>query len=147
MTAVEAYFPIFEDNDVITYHFDSRRGLHLSSSEYLTNIVNSINKLILGIYTIVTRNNQAEIQQRFYVHRRMRNIIVNEIRVELLQRTSVIVELFNETKLNLHLGYYNQVNGYAYYYQDRNPENITYEQRVIRQPTIINKRTELNDGC
>lgn len=95
----------------------------------------------------MSRNNLAEIQQRFYVHRRMKNIIVNEIRVELLQRTSVVVELYNETKMHLHMGYYNQVNGYAYYYQDRNPENITYEQRVIRQPTIINKRTELNDGC
>lgn len=156
LTAVEAYFPLYDENDVITYHFDARRG----KSQYILPIsdVNLCFTLITnhrsfntkGIYTVQMRNNQAEILQRFYVHRRYRNLIVNEIRVELLQRTSVIVELFNETRMNLNMAYANSPlnpNGYSFYFQDHNPENISYEQRVIKQPTILNKRTELNDGC
>jgi hypothetical protein len=104
----------------------------------------------IGLFTIKTRDNQAEINQHFYVHRRFKNLIVNEIRVELLRGVPVIIELYNSTKLNLNMGYVNipsNPNGYSYYFQDQNPENVSFEQRVIKQPTYLtNRRTELNDG-
>lgn len=37
------------------------------------------------------------------------------------------------------------VNRYSYYNQADNPENMTYEHRVIKEPTI-SQRTEMNDG-
>lgn len=38
------------------------------------------------------------------------------------------------------------VNNYLYFKQDMDPENITFEHRVIKHPTLLNKKLELNDG-
>ncbi len=128
ITAVEAYFSFELASDISKYHFDVRRGM----------------------YTIENRNNEAIITQRFYVHRRMRNLIVNEIRVELIDKKEPIsVELYNLTRLELNTDYVNSPlnpNRYMYYQLEHNPENMTLEHRVVKHPTLINKRLELNDG-
>ena len=80
MTAIEAELSFSSyNNDISTYSFDCRRGE----------------------YKIETKNNDVYMTQKFYVHRRLRNIIVTEIRVELLNRIPAIVDLFNVTKLLL----------------------------------------------
>ncbi|CAF0704348.1 unnamed protein product [Brachionus calyciflorus] len=127
MTAVNVYFSIYTDNDISTYHFDCRRG----------------------VYIIERKNNEAHITQRFYVHRRLKNIIVNEIRVELLTRSAIMIETDNVTMLDLSQTSTTvsplTANQYSYYVQRNNPENILYEQRVQKAPTTI-QRNELNDG-
>ncbi len=88
--------------------------------------------------------------QRFYVHRRLKNIIVNEIRVELLAtKISMSVDLLNLTQLELNTSYINSPfnpNQYSYYYQKYNPEQMSYEHRVIKEPTQITKHLFANDG-
>ena len=129
IVAVEAEFAfsVF-NNDVTTYHFDCRRG----------------------VYTVETRNNDAIMTQRFYVHRRLKNIIVNEIRVELLaSRVSMSVDLLNLTHLELNSSFVNSPlnpNQYSYYNLKNNPEQMTYEHRVIKEPRQINKHLFDNDG-
>ncbi len=88
--------------------------------------------------------------QRFYVHRKLKNIIVNEIRVELLAtKLSMSVDLLNLTQLELNSSYINSPlnpNQYSYYYQKYNPEQISFEQRVIKEPTQLTKHLFANDG-
>ncbi len=87
--------------------------------------------------------------QRLYVHRRIKNIYVNEIKIELLSRTPLIVQLFNLTRLEFDPRFVNSPlnpNKYSFYTQEFHPENMTYEQRVIKAPTNIGKQLDANDG-
>jgi hypothetical protein len=127
MTAVEVYYPYDIDNEYTTYNFDVRRGA----------------------YIVDIRNNQAHITQRFYAHRRFKNLIVNEIRVESFMKQTFQVETLNFTKLHLNIPYMNSQwnpNDYQYYNLENNPDNITYECRLIKMPTYVGKNYELNDG-
>jgi hypothetical protein len=88
------------------------------------------------------------VTQRFFVHRRLKNIIVNEIRVEMLSRLTVTIELRNYSRLietTAPIGFDTSQTKYSYYMQRDNPENMTYEHRVIKIPTTNNKQ-EINDG-
>lgn len=83
------------------------------------------------------------------MHRKLKNIIVNEIRVELLTKIGITIDTQNLTRLEINPEYINSPmnpNRYSYYFQENNPENITYEHRVIKPPTMAGKITELNDG-
>ena len=149
MVSVEAFFTIDSANDIITYHFDVRRGTSplVLVKFYLNKYLK--NKILLGIYTIESKNNDAILTQRFYVHRRIKNLIVNEIRIELLSRNALTVDLFNLTRLDLDPRYINSPlnpNRYSFYNQEFFPENMTYEQRVIKHPTNLGKRVDANDG-
>lgn len=88
--------------------------------------------------------------QRFYVHRKLKNIIVNEIRVELLAtKLSVSVDLLNLTQLEQNTSFINSPlnpNQYSYYYQKYNPEQISFEHRVIKEPTQLTRHLFANDG-
>jgi hypothetical protein len=127
MVAIDAEFAIKGADDETTYRFDTRRGY----------------------YEIDTKNRDTRLQQRFYVHRTMKNIIVNEIRVELLQRKAVSIDLYNITHLRINFeqshDWKNNPNRFTHYEIERNPDNMTYEQRIIREPTYIDKH-QLNDG-
>ena len=59
-----------------------------------------------------------------------------------------MIEMENLTMLELSHDFADSpltANQYSYYNQRDNPENITYEHRVQKQPTVF-QRTELNDG-
>lgn len=95
----------------------------------------------------------AILQQRHYVHRRLKNLIINEIRVELLNTNNDVtyVILHNDTNLQLDYRYasdpYLNPNKYAYFRQEGDPENnMVYEQRVIKMPTYLSPVDQLNDG-
>jgi hypothetical protein len=102
------------------------------------------------MYVKESRTGSAVMYQRYYVHR-LRNIIVNEIRVELLNNVDyAIVELFNVTKLIYDSfasnNIYNNPNKLSNYYQINDPENMMYEQKVLKQPTPLSMYVDLNDG-
>lgn len=130
LVAFDAEFGLNYDpnnNNIETYHFNCRRG----------------------VYSIETRNNDALMTQRFYVHRRLKNIIVTEIRVELLIPKSVPIYLYNNTELELNSSFINNPlnpNRYSYYNQKYDPEQMTYEQRVIKDPTQVSRHLFANDG-
>jgi hypothetical protein len=127
MTAVEAFNPLPSDNAFVTYHFDVRRG----------------------VYTIEERTNEALVTQRFYAHRRYRNLMVNEIKVELYQRVPLLLETQNFTNLHLNpalMNTWSNPNNYRMYNMENNPDNITYESRLVKTPTYLGKNHELNDG-
>ena len=101
------------------------------------------------MYTIESKNNDAILTQRYYVHRRIKNLIVNEIKIELLSRNALTIELYNLTQLELDPRYINSPlnpNRYSFYNQEFSPENMTYEQRVIKAPTNLGKKHDANDG-
>ena len=88
------------------------------------------------------------VTQRFYAHRSKRNLIVTEVKVELLVNDVIQIQLHNMTQLELNHQYIDapeNPNRYSYYRQRYNPENISFEQRVIKEPSYINKM-EQNDG-
>ena len=127
MTAVEAFNPLPSDNAFVTYHFDVRRG----------------------VYTIEERRNEALVTQRFYVHRRFKNLIVNDIKVELQQRVALILETQNFTHLHLNPSQINTAsnpNNHRMYTMEHNPDDIVYENRLVKAPSLIGKNHELNDG-
>lgn len=102
------------------------------------------------MYVKESRTPNAVLYQRYYVHR-LRNIVVNEIRVELLNNAEyAIVELFNVTKLVYDFYSSNNVNNnpnkFSNYYQINDPENMMYEQKVIKQPTPLSYYVDMNDG-
>ena len=103
-----------------------------------------------GTYSIETRTQDVFITHKYYVHRRLRNIAVTEIRVELLSRTAAFIYLINQTKLELNVSYLNQPllnpNRFSYYYQSNNPEMMSFEHRVVLEPTILGMNIEQNDG-
>jgi hypothetical protein len=91
--------------------------------------------------------------QRKYVHRRLKNLIVNEIRVELLNVANdnpIFIELHNSTKLMLdYINTYDiqsNPNRNSFYYQDGNPEYMSYELKVVKEPTALSRFIDANDG-
>ena len=129
MTAIDAVFSIDYYSEVNTYEFNCRSG----------------------VYTSETRSENAIMTQHTYLHRKLKNIIVHEIRVQLRNKLPISIDLFNVTKLSLDYDYKNKPvlnpNRYDYYFQEENPENMTYEARVIKEPTYFKeKRLQLNDG-
>ena len=88
--------------------------------------------------------------QHMYVHRKLKNIIITEIKVQIMNNQAVTVDLFNYTKLHLNTSFINSdlnPNRFSYYDMENSFEQISYEQQVLRQPSCINKnRLELNDG-
>ena len=92
----------------------------------------------------------AKLTQYRYAHRRYKNLLVNEIKVELLKNTDVIVQVFNRTNLVFDFMSSNNIilnpAKYSYYVQDPNAENLLFEQQVIRHPTRISQHSYLNDG-
>jgi hypothetical protein len=125
MTAVDAVILIEPDAEKI-FQLDCRRGAYITE----------------------TRTSNAIITQRYFVHRRLKNIIVNEIRVELINRQPVTINLFNSTQLTLQ-GYTNDLTQYNMKYPlytlDYSYDNITFEQRTYKLPTV-NGKIEMNDG-
>lgn len=94
--------------------------------------------------------------QRYYAHRRFKNIIVTEVRIELLAGASVQgihLRLDNFTNLRENntmkysqlnpnnYDYYNHINEY-----DLDLDDMVYERKVIRKTTLVDKRLEANDG-
>lgn len=127
MIAIDSEFALKGADVETSYRFDVRRGY----------------------YEIDSKNRNTRLQQRFYVHRTMKNIIVNEIRVELIQRTPVVIDLYNLTNLRINFEESNNwqinPNKYTHYELENNPDNMTYEHRIIKEPTFI-ERQQLNDG-
>lgn len=87
----------------------------------------------------------------FYAHRKFRNLLVSEVRVRLLTNEPVTIYLRNVTSLEEDFEYVNNPimnpNKYRYFRQRYNPENISFEQTVVRLPTVLSQITELNDGA
>jgi hypothetical protein len=96
------------------------------------------------------KTEKAIMHQRYYVHR-LRNIIVNEIRIELLNNADyAVIDLYNVSKLNLDYSssnnIFNNPNKYPNYYQENDPEGMLYEQKVIKAPTPLSSYVTANDG-
>ena len=128
LTAVEAIFSI-PTSETRTYTFNARTG----------------------VYTTETVSDLATMTQHMYVHRSMKNIIVNEVRVKIKYGYPVGIKLYNITRMEFDYDYVNRPvfnpNRYSYYRQQFNPENMTYEQRVVEAPTYNQDyRFEENDG-
>lgn len=120
MTAVDAFFPIDTEQEIITYNFDVRKGA----------------------YIVETKTNYALMTQRFFVHRRLKNIIVNEIKIVLLKGLPITFELSNLTNLMLNSYTYSNenINKYLHFNQENSYENITFEHRVIKAPTFYKEK-------
>jgi len=59
------------------------------------------------------------------------------------------VELFNLARRELNTDYINSPlnpNRYLYSNLEHNTNNMTFEHRVVKHPTLIDKKLELNDG-
>ncbi len=100
-----------------------------------------------------SQNNAVMIQRR-YAHRRLKNLLINEIRVELLglvnDNNPIFIELHNSTKLMLdYINMYDlesNPNRNSFYYQDGNPEYMSYELKVVKEPTALSRFIDANDG-
>lgn len=128
LTAVEAIFSI-PTTETRTYTFNCRTG----------------------VYTTETVSDLATMTQHMYVHRSIKNLIVNEVRVKIKYGYPVSIKLYNITRMEFDYDYVNRPvinpNRYSYYKQRFNPENMTYEQRVVQAPTYNQEyRFEENDG-
>lgn len=81
----------------------------------------------------------------------MLDLLVCEVRVRLLTNEPVTIYLRNVTDLEEDVEYVNNPvmnpNKYRYWRQRYNPENISFEQTVIRLPTVLSQITVLNDGA
>ena len=118
MTAIDAYIST-ESLDTKTCSLDCRKGAYITET--------------------ITPN--AIISQRFFVHRRLKNIIINEIRVQLTNRQTVSVTLYNFTRLVFQKYTQDQFNNrYPEYILENGYDNITFEHRVIKQPSLVNPR-------
>ena len=128
MTAIKASIISYVTNEVKTFHFDCRKG----------------------VYFIETKSNEVSMIQRFYVHRRLKNIIVNEIRVQPLRNNGIVLKFDNQTIMEFNSTLTNSntnINKYSYYNLKDNPENMNFEHRVHRAPTYIKEKSlNLNDG-
>jgi hypothetical protein len=119
MTAIDAYITTDLSSDTKTFSLDCRKGAYITET--------------------ITPN--AIISQRFFVHRRLKNIIINEIRVQLTNRQTVSVTLYNLTKLAFQKYTQDQFNNrYPEYTLENGYDNITFEHRVIKQPSLVNPR-------
>ncbi len=88
--------------------------------------------------------------QSFYVHRKLKNIIVNEIKIQLINNKPISIDLHNITNLKLNTNFVDSIlnpNKFSYYEEEINVEKIIYEQQVIKAPQYFPRnRLELNDG-
>lgn len=125
ITSVYSYVPSTDIEP--TYTLDCRRGLYIKEL--------STDSLRLTHYT--------------YIHRRYKNLYVNEFKIERLANTDVTVNLENVTQL-IH-DYFTSndpnlnPNGYSYYMFNQNPGKLRFEQQVIKEPTKI-QFYEMPDG-
>jgi hypothetical protein len=84
----------------------------------------------------------------------LKNLVINEIRVELLglvnDNNPIFIELHNSTRLVLdYINTYDtesNPNRNSFYYQDENPEYMSYELKVVKEPTALSRFIDANDG-